>query len=81
MDKKHFITDIYDADFDPVVSPVYKEWQKRSPLYMEECYDCPALGICVGGCVINTERKFGTIHRPDPRFCKQTGSILEKILL
>lgn len=61
--------------------PVYKEWQKRSPLYMEECYDCPALGICSGGCVINTERKFGTIHRPDPRFCKQTVSILEKILL
>ena len=21
MDKKHFITDIYDADFDPVVPP------------------------------------------------------------
>ena len=23
MDKKHFITDIYDADFDPVVPPPY----------------------------------------------------------
>lgn len=81
MDKKHFITNICDTDFDPAESTVYKEWQKRSPLYMGECYDCPALGICGGGCVINTERKFGTIHRPDSRFCKQTLSILENILL
>lgn len=81
MDKKHFITDIYDKNFAPSHSPIYQEWQKRSPLYMPECYDCPALGICGGGCVINTERKFGTIHKPDSRFCKQTLSILENILL
>ena len=81
MDKKHFITDIYDKKFAPSHSPIYQEWQKRSPLYMPECYDCPALGICGGGCVINTERKFGTIHKPDSRFCKQTLSILENILL
>ena len=81
MDKKHFITDIFDESFDPAQSSVYKEWQKRSPLYMPECYDCPALGICGGGCVINTERKFGTIHKPDSRFCKQTLSILENILI
>ncbi len=81
MDKKHFITDIFDDTFDPAQSSMYKEWQKRSPLYMPECYDCPALGICGGGCVINTERKFTTIHKPDTRFCKQTLSILENILL
>ena len=81
MDKKHFITTIDNLRFDPQQSPGYREWQKRSPLYMEECYDCPALGICGGGCVINTERKYGTIHRPDPRFCKQTLAILQKILL
>lgn len=81
MDKKHFITTIDNLRFDPRNSPIYLEWQKRSPLYMKECYDCPALGICGGGCVINTERKYGTMHRPDPRFCKQTLAILEKILL
>lgn len=81
MDKKHFITDICNEEFNPALSPEYKEWQKRSPLYMEECRKCPALGICGGGCVINTERKYGTIHKPDARFCKQTLSILENILL
>lgn len=80
MDKKHFVTNIY-SDFNPAESPVYQQWQKRSPLYMEECRKCPAIGICGGGCVINTERKYGTIDRPDPRFCKQTLAILKKVIL
>ena len=80
MDKKHFITNVHE-EFDPQQSSVYSEWQRRSPLYMDECQECQAIGVCGGGCVINVERKFDTIWKPDERFCKQTLSIFNQILL
>lgn len=79
-DRQHFVTNVF-SEFDPSTDPVYGEWTKRSPLYMEPCLDCPALGICGGGCVINSERATGSIWHPDPRFCKQTLKILEMIVL
>lgn len=81
MDKKHFITTIDDIHFDPKESVEYKLWNKRSPLYIDSCLNCIALGVCGGGCVINSERKHDSIFIPDTRFCKQTISILKNILL
>lgn len=81
MDKKHFITTIDDIHFDPKESAEYRMWNKRSPLYVDSCLSCIALGVCGGGCVINSERKYNSIFIPDPRFCKQTISILKNILL
>jgi radical SAM domain protein len=81
MDKKHFITTVDDVHFDPRKSPEYRMWNKRSPLYIDACLDCIALGVCGGGCVINSERKHNSIFIPDTRFCKQTISILKNILL
>ena len=81
MDKKHFITTIDDREFDPKQSAEYKMWNKRSPLYIDSCQNCIALGVCGGGCVINSERKHDSIFIPDQRFCKQTISILKNILL
>lgn len=81
MDKKHFVTSIYDERFKPSESPTYIEWARRTPLYIEKCYDCPAIGICGGGCVINSERNYGDMSRPDNRFCAQTLSIFYKILI
>lgn len=81
MDKKHFITTIDDMEFDPKQSAEYKMWNKRSPLYIDSCQNCIALGVCGGGCVINSERKHYSIFIPDQRFCKQTISILKNILL
>ena len=81
MDKKHFITTIDDMQFDPKQSAEYKMWNRRSPLYIDSCLNCIALGICGGGCVINSERKHDSIFIPDQRFCKQTISILKNILL
>lgn len=81
MDKKHFITTIDDMEFNPKQSAEYKMWNKRSPLYIESCQNCIALGVCGGGCVINSERKHDSIFIPDQRFCKQTISILKNILL
>ncbi len=81
MDKKHFITTIDDMEFDLKQSAEYKMWNKRSPLYIDSCQNCIALGVCGGGCVINSERKHDSIFIPDQRFCKQTISILKNILL
>lgn len=81
MDKKHFITTIDDMEFNPKQSAEYKMWNKRSPLYIESYQNCIALGVCGGGCVINSERKHDSIFIPDQRFCKQTISILKNILL
>ena len=81
MDKKHFITTIDDMQFDPTQSAEYKMWNRRSPLYIDSCLNCIALGVCGGGCVINSERKHNSIFIPDQRFCKQTISILKNILL
>jgi uncharacterized protein len=78
-DRKHFITTI-DDDFIPGENPVYLEWMKRSPLNIEKCFDCPAIGICGGGCVINTESKTHSIWKPDRRFCMQTLDILKYLL-
>ena len=79
MDKKHFITTIDDMEFDPKQSAEYKMWNKRSPLYIDSCQNCIALGVCGGGCVINSERKHDSIFIPDQRFCRQTISILKNI--
>lgn len=81
IDKKHFITTIDDMEFNPKQSTEYKMWNKRSPLYIDSCLNCIALGVCGGGCVINSERKHDSIFIPDQRFCKQTISILKNILL
>jgi len=79
-DRQHFVTSVFD-EFYPESDPVYLDWNQRTPLNMPLCLDCPALGVCGGGCVINTERKTGSIWQPDPRFCKQTLKLLEMILL
>lgn len=81
MDKKHFITNVNDKHFDPRSSQTYLMWNKRSPLFIDSCLNCIALGVCGGGCVINSERNHHSTFVPDPRFCKQTISILENILL
>lgn len=78
-DRKHFVTSIY-KDFIPEENPVYLEWMKRSPLFIEKCYDCPAIGLCGGGCVINTENKTQSIWEPDERFCLQTLEILKYLI-
>jgi uncharacterized protein len=79
-DRQHFVTTVFDT-FNPEKDPVFLEWNLRSPLYINQCLDCPALGVCGGGCVINSERATGSIWNPDPRFCMQTLKLLERMVL
>jgi len=53
--KKYFMTDVFDRSFDHRTDQTFLLWSKKSPLAMKECFDCPAIGICGGGCPHNAE--------------------------
>lgn len=78
-DKKYFVTSIEDDNFVAINDPTFIEWSKLTPLNNEECYSCPALGICGGGCPINAMnlRQGNTIHSIDERFCVHSKKTLE----
>lgn len=77
QDKKFFSAHVDDDSFDPAMDPVFKEWSRRSPLNMEQCQSCSALGICGGGCPLNAERLSGSIWGLDTRFCEHAKATLE----
>lgn len=55
----------------------WKEWVSRAPLNIKECYLCPALSTCGGGCPASAERIYGTIWNLDEYMCEFNKSILE----
>ena len=61
-------------------SSVWIEWNKRTPLNMPECYECPALGICGGGCPMNAEKNYGSIWHVDKRYCQHSIQTLEWLI-
>lgn len=70
-------------EFEPDQHEFWKEWRKRSPLNMEQCKDCLALGNCGGGCPYSAYERKGSIWELDERFCvhaKQTVEFLIKDL-
>lgn len=79
--KKYFIDSIDNLiGFDPVENSVFTEWSKRSPLNMEECLGCPALGICGGGCPANAYFNDGDIWSIDKEYCSHSLQILDWII-
>jgi uncharacterized protein len=64
-----FPTNVDDMDFDPASDLTFLEWGRRTPLNMEECQGCMALGICGGGCPLNALKNEGSIWGMDERFC------------
>jgi len=49
----YFVAHINDDDFVAVKDANFIEWSQLTPINHEECLDCPALGICGGGCPVN----------------------------
>ena len=78
-DKKYFITNVDDGEFEARHHPLFKEWSMLSPVNKAECLSCPALGICGGGCPINAmnSKSGSTIHSLDERFCVHSKKTLE----
>lgn len=78
--RKHFVTTVDDSTFDLQNNPVFMEWSRRSPLNMEVCRKCPALGICGGGCPLNADFEEGSIWGLDKRFCVHCKTTLEWLI-
>ena len=79
-DRKTFTTHVEDEHFDPSANQVFLEWARRSPLNMDACRDCPALGICGGGCPLNADTELGSIWELDERFCVHATMTLEWLI-
>lgn len=80
--REYFPTSVYDVGFDPALDRVYTEWALRTPINMNQCVDCEALGICGGGCPLNA-RNNGTnnsIWDLDERFCVHAKKTLEWLI-
>lgn len=77
--KQYFVAHIDDDDFVAAKDKNFIEWSQLSPVNHEECMDCPALGICGGGCPVNAMhlKPGNTIHSIDERFCVHSKKTLE----
>lgn len=81
-DKKYFVSNVDDKEFNAIKDENFIEWSQLSPVNHEECLDCPALGICGGGCPINAMylKPGNTIHSIDERFCVHSKKTLEFLI-
>ncbi|UCH96278.1 MAG: radical SAM protein [Candidatus Aminicenantes bacterium] len=76
-------TDNYNVDldgFDLETDEGYKQWSARSPLLNRPCYECPAIGICGGGCPYDAFVSKGSIMEVDERRCVQSKKLLAWLL-
>ena len=82
IDKKYFVSNVDDELFDCTIDPNFIEWSQLTPVNHEECLDCPALGICGGGCPINAmnAKKGNSIHSIDTRFCAHAKKTLNFLI-
>jgi uncharacterized protein len=77
---KNFFFGKVSRDFVFADNPLTQEWSRRSPLTMPQCFDCPALGLCGGGCAYSAFLRHGTIWAVDDKFCKHSLAVLEWII-
>lgn len=80
--KQYFVSNVDDVNFDAKKHNDFIEWSQLTPINKEECLDCPALGICGGGCPINAIhlKKGNTIHSLDERFCIHSKKTLDFLI-
>ncbi|MDO9509824.1 MAG: radical SAM protein [Candidatus Magasanikbacteria bacterium] len=72
--KKFFVKPT--KNFKPQEHEYWKEWIKRSPINMPQCYDCEALGICGGGCPCSADTRNGSIWCVNENFCHHSKAVL-----
>ncbi len=77
---KNFFFGKVSKDFVFENEPTIKEWGRRSPLTMPQCFNCPSLGLCGGGCAYSAYLRHGTIWAIDDKFCKHSLTILEWLI-
>lgn len=57
--------------------PDVLDWNRRSQYSFQECWLCPAIGICGGGCPYDAYLSSGTIYQPEWRSCYLSKALLE----
>ena len=77
---QYFYDNVFNDLLDPFQNEIFLEWRKRSPLFMKECFDCPSLSLCGGGCPASAEIQFGNKWCIDTRICPYTKKILEWLI-
>lgn len=75
--RTYFPRSVYDAEHHDLLEALFANWRNRSPFFMPQCVDCPALGICGGGCPASAELKTGSRYNLDERACYHSKQILE----
>lgn len=75
--RTYFPRSVYDAEHNDLLEALFADWRDRSPFFMPQCMDCPALGICGGGCPASAELKTGNRYNLDERACQHSKQILE----
>lgn len=73
--KKYFTE--FSASFDPYTHPYWQQWRTRSPIGMDQCADCIALGNCGGGCAYAAENCHGNIRDLDDIFCVFSKKVIQ----
>lgn len=79
--KTYFGGFVHNSRYDPVEEGLFVEWRKRSPLFMDECFDCEALAVCGGGCPASVELKTGSRWNVDERICPHSKKTLSWLIL
>jgi len=78
--RTYFYGNVLNKDIDPIADGLFKDWRQRSPFYMENCFNCPAIGICGGGCPASAELKTGSRWNIDERICHHSNFTLEWLI-
>jgi len=66
----------FEGELDLENNKDYERWSKLSPLNWPDCYECPALALCGGGCRYDAAMASGRIDGLDPHRCTQDREIL-----
>jgi len=77
--KEYFVSEPFET-FEPEKHQFWKEWRSRSPLSMDECKNCIALGNCGGGCLYSAYKRHGTLWSLDDRFCVHAKTTVEFLI-
>lgn len=70
IDDKDIVEKVFNSE-------IMKRWCQRSPVNMEQCFDCEAIAVCGGGCVDEVLAKGGGFWDIDAQFCEHTKTTLE----
>jgi uncharacterized protein len=74
--KKYFSSSVFSQE-NLVNNPVWIEWKRRAPLFMNQCSKCAAISICGGGCGYQAYNNEGSIWELDKDICPFCDEILE----